>query len=78
MVAQVVGLEPHECIVILADAHIYLNHFEQVKEQLSREPYPLPKLWLNPEVKNINDFKMEDIKLIDYKYHPPIKAPMAI
>lgn len=78
MVAQVVDLEPHECIIVLADAHIYLNHFEQVKEQLSREPYPLPKLWLNPEVKNINDFKMEDIKLIDYKYHPPIKATMAV
>lgn len=78
MVAQVVGLEPYECIVILADAHIYLNHFEQVKEQLSREPMPLPKLWLDPEIKDINDFKMENIKLIDYKYHPSIKAPMAV
>lgn len=78
MVAQVVGLEPHECIIILADTHIYLNHFEQVKGQLSREPYPLPKLWLNPEIKNIDDFKMEDIKLIDYKCHPAIKAQMAV
>ena len=78
MVAQVTGLEADECILMLADTHIYLNHFEQVKEQLSREPMPLPKLWLNPEVKNIDDFKMEDIKLIDYKYHPPIKAPMAV
>lgn len=78
MVAQVTGLQAEECIIILADAHIYLNHFEQVKEQLSREPYPLPKLWLNPEIKNINDFKMEDIKLIDYKCHPAIKAPMAV
>lgn len=78
MVSQVVGLEPNECIIILADAHIYLNHFEQVKEQLSRESYPLPKLWLNPEIKNIDNFRMEDIKLIDYKYHPSIKAPMAV
>ncbi|MBI3631563.1 MAG: thymidylate synthase [Candidatus Staskawiczbacteria bacterium] len=78
MVAQVTGIEAHECIIILADAHIYLNHFEQVKEQLSREPYPLPKLWMNPEIKNVFDFKMEDIKLVDYKYHPSIKAPMAV
>jgi thymidylate synthase len=78
MVAQVTGLEADECIIILADAHIYLNHFDQVKEQLLREPKPLPKLWLNPEVKNIFDFKMEDIKLIDYQYHPSIKAPMAV
>ena len=49
-----------------------------LKEQMAREPYPLPKLWLNPEIKNIFDFKMEDIKLIDYKYHPTIKAPMAV
>lgn len=78
MVAQATGLEPKECILILADAHIYLNHFDQVKEQLSRQLYMLPSLWLNPSVKNIFDFKMEDIKLIDYKYHPPIKAPMAV
>lgn len=78
MVAQVVGLQADECIIILADAHIYLNHFEQVKEQLSRKPMPLPKLWLNPEIKNIDDFRMEDIKLVDYKYHPSIKAPMAV
>ena len=78
MVAQVTGLEADECILILADAHIYLNHFDQVKEQLTRTPGPLPKLWLNPEIKNIDDFKMEDIKLIDYKYQPSIKAPMAV
>jgi thymidylate synthase len=78
MVAQVVGLEPWEFVHVLGDTHIYLNHFEQVKEQLSREPHPLPKLWLNPEIKNIFDFKMQDIKLIDYKYHPTIKAPMAV
>ena len=78
MVAQVTGLEPWEFVHILGDTHIYLNHFEQVKEQMAREPYPLPKLWMNPEIKNIFDFKMEDIKLIDYKYHPTIKAPMAV
>lgn len=78
MVAQVVGLEADECILVLGDAHIYLNHFEQVGEQLTREPYYLPKLWLNQEIKNIDDFKMEDIKLVDYKYHPAIKAPMAV
>ena len=78
MVAQATGLQAHECIIILADTHIYLNHFEQVKEQLLREPYPLPTLWLNPEIKDINKFTMEDIKLIDYQYHPSIKAPMAV
>jgi len=78
MVAQVTGLVPWEFVHILGDTHIYLNHFEQVKEQIAREPYPLPKIWLNPEIKNIFDFKMEDIKLIDYKYHPTIKAPMAV
>ena len=78
MIAQVTGLEADECILILADAHVYLNHFEQVKEQLKRTPAALPKLWLNPEIKNIDDFKTEDIKLVDYKYQPSIKAPMAV
>ncbi|MGB9609017.1 MAG: thymidylate synthase, partial [Minisyncoccia bacterium] len=78
MVAQVTGFKPKEFIHILADAHIYHNHFNQVKEQLLRHPYPAPKLWLNPEIKNIDDFKMEDIKLIDYNFHPAIKAEMAV
>ncbi len=78
MVAQAVNLEPWEFVHTLGDAHIYLNHFDQVKEQLAREPLPLSKLWLNPEVKNIDDFKMEDIKLINYQSHPAIKAPMAV
>lgn len=78
MVAQVTGLEPWEFVHVLGDTHIYLNHFDQIKEQMAREPYPLPKLWMNPEIENIFDFKMEDIKLIDYKYHPTIKAPMAV
>lgn len=78
MVAQVTGLEPGEFVHNLGDTHIYLNHFEQVKTQLQREPYLLPKLWLNPEIKNIDDFKMEDINLVDYKNHPAIKAEMAV
>jgi|TARA_B100001964_G_scaffold245063_1_gene329611 thymidylate synthase len=78
MVAQVTNLEPYEFIHTLGDAHIYQNHFEQVKEQLTRKPLPLPKLKLNPEIKNIDDFKMEDIELINYEHRPPIKAPMAV
>ncbi len=78
MVAQVTNLEPGEFVHTLADAHVYHNHFEQVKEQLSRNPLPLPKLILNPKIKNIDDFTMEDIKLENYQYHPPIKAEMAV
>lgn len=78
MVAQVTGLVLKEFIHVLGDTHIYENHVEQVKEQLRREPYNLPKLWLNPEIKDIDKFTMEDIKLIDYKYHPKIKAKMAV
>jgi thymidylate synthase len=78
MVAQAVGMQASEFVHILGDAHIYLNHFDQVKEQLLRDPLPLPKLWINPEIKDIFDFKMEDIKLIDYQCHPSIKAPLAV
>ena len=78
MVAQVTNLEAHDFIHTLGDAHIYQNHFEQVKEQLSRKPLPLPQLKLNPDVKSIDDFKMEDIELVNYEHHPPIKATMAV
>ena len=78
MVAQVTGLKPGEFVHILGDTHIYHNHLEQVKEQLKRQPFPLPKLWLNPGVKDIDRFTMEDIKLLDYQYHPAIKASMAV
>ena len=78
MIAQVTGLKPGEFVHVLADAHIYHNHFEQVKEQLLRKPFPLPKLWLNPAIKNIDDFTMDDVKLEDYQFHPPIKAEMAV
>ncbi len=78
MVAQVVNMTPHEMVITLNDAHIYHEHFDAVQEQLSREPKKLPKLWLNPEIKDINKFKMDDIKLIDYEYHPTIKAKMIV
>ena len=78
MVAQVADLKAGEFIHTLGDAHIYHNHFEQVKEQLKRKPLPLPKLWLNKKIKNIDKFTMEDIKLENYQCHPPIKAPMAV
>ena len=78
MVAQVTGLKPGDFVHILGDTHIYKNHFDQVKEQLQRAPYPLPRLWLNPAIKDINDFGMDDIRLESYQYHPPIKAQMAV
>ena len=78
MVAQVVGMTPHECVLTLNDAHIYHEHFEAVNEQLAREPMVLPKLWLNPEIKDINSFKMDDIRLDNYEHHPPIKAKMIV
>jgi thymidylate synthase len=78
MVAQVCNLEAHEFIHTAGDFHIYANHFDQVKEQLSRDPLPLPKLWINPAIKDINQFTMDDFKLIDYVSHPAIKAEMAV
>lgn len=78
MISQVCGLEAGEFVHVLGDAHIYLNHVEQVKEQLGREPLPLPTLWINPDVKDITEFTMEDFRLDGYNYHPPIKAPMAV
>lgn len=78
MLAQVSGYGPGKLIISTGDAHIYKDHIEQVKEQLTREEYPLPTLWLNPEIKDIDSFTMDDVKLIDYKYHPTIKAKMAV
>lgn len=78
MLAQVCGLEAGEFIHTLGDAHLYLNHIEQAKLQLSRTPYELPKLKLNPEIKDIFDFKYEDITIEDYVSHPHIKAEVAV
>lgn len=78
MLAQVCDLQVGEFVHTFGDAHIYLNHIEAVKEQLTREPYPLPKLYINPEVKNIEQFTMDDFRLINYQHHASIKAPMAV
>jgi thymidylate synthase len=78
MIAQVCDLKVGEFVHVLGDAHIYLNHVEQVKEQLAREPLPLPTLWINPDVKDIFKFTMEDFRLDGYNSYASIKAPMAV
>ncbi len=78
MVAQVCDLEAGDFIHTFGDAHLYLNHLEQVDLQLSREPYPLPTMTLNPKIKSVFDFTFEDITLNDYQSHPAIKAPIAV
>ena len=77
MIAQVCHLKAEELIICVGDAHIYNNQIEGVKEQLTRESLPLPALWLNPDVNQITDFTMDDIKLNDYQSHPAIKFPFA-
>ncbi|KKS43868.1 thymidylate synthase [Candidatus Nomurabacteria bacterium RIFCSPLOWO2_02_FULL_42_17] len=88
IIAQIVGQTPDELILTLGDAHIYNDHFDAVKEQLAREPFPLPKLWLNPEIKSLEDLVVEKfqepddvykiVKLENYQCHPAIKAKMAV
>lgn len=78
MVAQVCDLQPGRFFHSFGDAHIYHNHFEQVEEILTRKPKPLPKLKLNPDVRCIDDFTLDDIEVVDYQYHPNIPAPVAI
>lgn len=78
MIAQVCGLEPGEFIHTFGDVHIYSNHVEQVQLQLSREPFPLPTMKINPEVKDIFGFRFEDFTLENYQSYPAIKAPVAV
>lgn len=78
MVAQACDLEPGDFIHTLGDAHIYKNHIQQVREQLTRAPYPLPKMKINPQVKDIFSFQYEDFELVDYKAHPHIKGVVSV
>lgn len=78
MIAQVCDLEVGDFVHTLGDAHLYSNHLEQTDRQLAREPLPLPKMRINPEVKDIFGFKYEDFELLDYECHPGIKAPIAV
>lgn len=78
MIAQVTNMKAHEFVITLNDAHIYHAHFDAVKEQLKRTPGKLPRLYLNPEVNEIDKFTMDDISLLDYEYQPSIKAPMIV
>ena len=78
MIAQVCGFKLGEFVHTLGDTHIYHNHFEQVKEQLKRVPLALPQMKINPDIKDINDFKFEDFELQNYQSYPPIKAQVAV
>ena len=78
MMAQVTGLEPGDFVHTLGDAHLYLNHLEQADLQLSREPFPLPTMRLNPAVDDLFRFRYEDFELTGYRHHPHIKAPVAV
>jgi thymidylate synthase len=78
MIAQVTDLEPGDFVHTFGDAHLYLNHLEQVDLQLSREPLPLPVMKLNPDISSVFDFRYEDFELQDYESHPHIKAPVAV
>lgn len=78
MIAQVVGLEVGDFVHTFGDTHLYLNHLEQVEEQLARKPLALPRLRLNPEVRDLFAFTYDDIEILDYEAHPHIKAPVAV
>lgn len=78
MVAQVTGYAPGDFVHTLGDVHLYSNHMEQVEVQLSREPYALPEMRLNPAVKRLEDFRYEDFELVNYQHHPVLRAPIAV
>ena len=78
MVAQVVGLEVGDFVWVGGDTHLYLNHLDQARLQLAREPRALPQLVLNPEVGEIDEFELEDIQLLNYDPHPGIRAPISV
>jgi len=78
MIAQVVGLKPGDFVHTFGDVHIYLNHMDQVKTQLAREPFPLPEMRINPDVKDLFAFRYEDFELVNYQCHPGIRAPIAV
>ena len=78
MVAQVCGYEPYEMVHTFGDLHIYNDHIDLIRQQLAREPRPLPKLWINPEVRNIEDFRFEDFRILDYDPWPAIKGKVSV
>ena len=78
MIAQVCGLEVGDFVHTFGDAHLYSNHIEQTKEQLSRKPFSLPQMKINPDVESIFDFKFEDFELVGYEAHPHIKGAVAV
>ncbi len=78
MIAQTVNMVPGMFTHSMGDTHIYVNHIDGLKLQLTREPKKLPKVWLNPEVKSLFDFKYDDIKLLDYEFHSTIKFDVAV
>lgn len=78
MIAQVTGLKVGQFNHYINNAHIYENHFEPLKQQLERRPYLAPKLWINPEIKDFYEFTPDDIKLINYTYHPKIEMEVAV
>lgn len=78
MLAQVTDLQPGDFVHTFGDAHLYVNHLEQTEEQLSRQPFPLPQMKINPDVKDLFDFRFEDFDLVGYQAHPHIPAPVAI
>jgi thymidylate synthase len=78
MVAQVTGLKPGDFVHTFGDAHIYNNHFDQVNLQISRSPFPLPQMKINPNVRSIFDFKYDDFELVNYQSHPHIKGEVSV